>query len=44
MSNANPAQLMTQMVAVSRAYEAAQQMVQVQDELLGQSINTLGRF
>ncbi len=44
MSNANPSQLMTQMVSVSRAYEAAQQMVQVQDELLGQAINTLGRF
>lgn len=44
MSNADPTQLMTQMVAVSRAYEAAQQMVQVQDELLGQSIATLGRI
>jgi flagellar basal-body rod protein FlgF len=44
MSNANPAQLMTQMVAVSRAYEAAQQMVQNQDEMLGKAINTLGRL
>ncbi len=44
MSNANPAQLMTQMVAVGRAYEAAQQMVQTQDELLGKAISTLGNF
>jgi flagellar basal body rod protein FlgG len=44
MSNANASQLMTQMVSVSRAYEAAQQMVQVQDELLGRAISTLGRF
>lgn len=44
MSNANPAQLMTQMVAVGRAYEAAQQMVQTQDELLGKAIATLGSF
>jgi flagellar basal body rod protein FlgG len=44
MSNANAAQLMTQMVAVSRAYEAAQQMVQTQDELLGRAINSLGSF
>jgi flagellar basal body rod protein FlgG len=44
MSNANPAQLMTQMVAVSRAYEASQQMVQTQDELLGKAINSLGSF
>ncbi len=44
MSNANPAQLMTQMVAVSRAYEAAQQMVATQDELVGKTINSLGRL
>lgn len=44
MSNANPAQLMTQMVAVSRAYEAAQKMVQNEDELLGKAISSLGRF
>lgn len=44
MSNANPAQLMTQMIAVARAYEAAQKMVQTQDELLGKAINTLGTF
>ncbi|MBN1267470.1 MAG: flagellar hook-basal body protein [Anaerolineales bacterium] len=43
-SNADPAQLMTQMVTVARAYEAAQRLVQVQDELLGRSIQTLGRL
>lgn len=44
MSNINPADLMAQMVSVTRAYEAAQKMVQNQDELLGQTINTLGRL
>lgn len=44
MSNANPSQLMTQMVAVARAYEAAQKMVQTQDELLGRAISRLGNF
>ena len=44
MSNANPAELMTQMVMVSRAYEAAQQMVQNQDELLGKTIASLGQI
>lgn len=44
MANANPAQLMSQMVAVGRAYEAAQKMVQTQDELLGKAISSLGRF
>lgn len=44
MANVNPALLMTQMVDVARAYEAAQQMVTVQDELLGRTISTLGRF
>jgi len=44
MSNANPAQLMTQMVAVARAYEAAQKMVQTQDELLGKAISRLGSY
>ncbi|MCB9134636.1 MAG: flagellar hook-basal body protein [Anaerolineales bacterium] len=43
MSNADPAELMTQMVMVSRAYEAAQQMVQNQDELLGKTIARLGQ-
>jgi flagellar basal-body rod protein FlgF len=44
MSNTNPSQLMTQMVAVARAYEAAQKMVQTQDELLGTAISRLGNF
>jgi flagellar basal body rod protein FlgG len=43
MSNVNPAAIMTQMVSVSRAYEAAQQLVQNQDNLLGETINTLGK-
>lgn len=44
MSNVNPAELMTQMVSVTRAYEAAQKMVQNQDDLLGQTINILGHL
>ncbi len=44
MSNANPTQLMTQLVEVQRTYQAAQQMVQIQDELLQKSIATLGRI
>ncbi len=43
-SNANAADLMTQMSIVVRAYEAAQQMVQSQDELLAKTISTLGTF
>lgn len=42
-SNVDSAQLMTQMIEISRSYQAAQQMVQNQDELLGKSISTLGR-
>ncbi len=42
-SNVDVAQLMTQMVSVVRSYEAAQQLVSIQDELLGRSISTLGR-
>ena len=44
MTNVNPATLMTQMVTVQRSYQAAQQMVQNQDALLGQTISTLGRI
>jgi len=44
MSNANPTQIMAQLVEVARSYEAAQQMVQNQDELLGKTIATLGRI
>jgi flagellar basal-body rod protein FlgF len=43
MSNADPTRLMTEMVEVARSYEAAQKMVQNQDELLGKAISTLGR-
>lgn len=43
-SNVNASQLMTQMISVARSYEAAQQMVQNQDELLGRTISTLGRL
>ena len=41
-SNLDVSQLMTQMISVGRAYEAAQRMVQVQDTLLGKSISSLG--
>jgi flagellar basal-body rod protein FlgF len=44
MSNVNASRLMTQMVMVSRLYEAAQKLVTNQDELLGRSISTLGRI
>ena len=44
MANTSAADLMTQMTIVARAYEAAQQMVQNQDELLAKTIATLGRF
>ena len=43
-SNANPSQLMTQLVEVARSYEAAQKMVQNHDELLGKTISSLGRI
>jgi flagellar basal-body rod protein FlgF len=43
-SNADLTQIMTQMIQVNRAYEAAQRLVQQQDSLLGQSISTLGRL
>jgi flagellar basal-body rod protein FlgF len=44
MSNANATHLMTEMVEVARSYEAAQKMVQNQDELLGKTIASLGRI
>jgi flagellar basal-body rod protein FlgF len=43
-SNANPSQLMTQLVEVARSYEAAQKLVQNEDELLGKTIASLGRI
>jgi len=42
-SNVDSAKLMTQMIEISRSYQAAQQMVQNQDELLGRTISTLGK-
>ena len=42
-SNVDSAKLITQMIEISRSYQAAQQMVQNQDELLGKAISTLGR-
>jgi len=42
-SNVDSAKLMSQMIEISRSYQAAQQMVQNQDELLGKAISTLGR-
>lgn len=42
-SNVDSARLMTQMIEISRTYQAAQKMVQNQDELLGKAISTLGR-
>jgi flagellar basal body rod protein FlgG len=44
MSNADASQMMTQLVEVARSYEAAQKLVQNQDELLGKSIASLGRL
>lgn len=44
MSNADPTSLMTRMISVSRAYEAAQQLVTTQDGLLGQAIQSLGQL
>lgn len=44
MSNANPTQLMASLVEVGRSYEASQQMVANQDELLGKTISSLGRL
>ena len=43
-SNVNAAQMMAQMVTVNRAYEAAQRMVQSQDNLLGETIAQVGRL
>lgn len=43
MSNVNAAQVMTQLISVTRSYEANQQLVRVQDDLLGRAIGSLGR-
>lgn len=44
MSNANASQLMGKMVEITRAYQAAQQLVANQDELLGKTISSLGHI
>jgi flagellar basal-body rod protein FlgF len=43
-SNVDATKLMTSMIEISRFYEAAQQMVQNQDQLLGETISSLGKF
>ncbi|MHC1782804.1 MAG: flagellar hook-basal body protein [Anaerolineaceae bacterium] len=43
-TNVDTARLMTQMISTTRAYEAAQQLLKVQDDLLGKSIAALGNF
>lgn len=43
-SNVNAASIMTQMVQVTRHYEAAQKLVQNQDDLLGRAIASLGKL
>ena len=44
MSNANPTQLMTQLVEVARSYEASQKMVQNEDSITGEAISSLGKL
>ena len=44
MSNIDPAAMMTELAKVARTYEAAQAMVQSQDQLLGRAISSLGRY
>lgn len=43
-SNADATRLTTQLVEVTRSYEAAQQLIANQDELLDEAITTLGRI
>lgn len=42
-SNVNVVSSMVDMIAVSRAYEANQKMIQTQDSLLGKAVNELGK-
>lgn len=44
MSNVNVSYLTTQMVMVTRSYEAAQKMVTTQDQMISRTIDTLGRL
>ena len=41
-SNVNMLNEMKDIIAISRAYETSQKMIQVQDELLGKAVNTVG--
>jgi len=43
MSNVNTVNEMVNMIAVSRAYEANQKVLQTQDEMLGKSVSDVGR-
>ena len=43
MSNVNTVNEMVNMIAISRAYEANQKVLQANDELLGQS-NSIGKI
>ncbi len=42
-ANVDPATTMTHMLAVSRAYQAAQRIIQIEDEMLGRTVNDVGR-
>ena len=42
-SNVNTVDAMVDMIAISRAYETNQKMVQTQDNILGKTVNDLGR-
>lgn len=43
MANVDPATTMTHMLAVMRAYQAAQRIIQIEDEMLGRAVNDVGR-
>lgn len=43
MSNVNTVNEMVNMIAISRAYEANQKVLQTQDEMLGRSVSDVGR-
>ena len=42
-ANVNPVSAMVDMIAVARAYETNQKMIQTQDSILGKAVNELGR-
>ena len=42
-SNVNVVQEMTQMIAITRAYEANQKIIQTMDGTLDQAVNSVGR-